>query len=306
MVIGQSDYEGDGGKISYSDDNGVVFTDLGQQYSQDSINCILATTGSTYVQPGDLTIYETKAQHAADSTLQRAWMDGLEARKLAKADTNHFLNEDDSIYAAFKLLTGTRAMQLFKTIISFALDTSHTSNKIVTWAILDSIFHYLTIFDSIACGYAYNDGETGIAWINNAPTATAIKNIGRSINTDTVIIKKGKPLIFRSSTLNTNTLNDIRIVTNSDTLNFSWWSGSAWVAKFKITPTGQLIQSMLTGSLTDGTPTAAEINSITSLTPATAGRGYRLYILDSDGTGLVYEIVSDGSNWQYSVKTKAI
>jgi lysophospholipase L1-like esterase len=87
MVIGQSDYEGDGGKISYSDDNGVVFTDLGQQYSQDSINCIIATTGSTYVQPGDLSVYETIVKHNEDTTLQRAWMNGLEARKVSLGDT---------------------------------------------------------------------------------------------------------------------------------------------------------------------------------------------------------------------------
>jgi hypothetical protein len=132
MIIGQSDTEGNGGKISYSDNNGVAFTDLGQQYSQDSINCIIAVTGSTYVQSGDLTIYETKVQHAEDTTLQRAWMNGLEARKvnisdtinrnpgsyitptqaaniyLAKIDTNHFVNENDTIEANYKLLTRTQ------------------------------------------------------------------------------------------------------------------------------------------------------------------------------------------------------
>ena len=85
---------------------------------------------------------------------------------------------------------------------------------------------------------------------------------------------------------------------------------ATWKATFNvggsIDVTGAFYHSQLTGSLTDGTPTAAEINIITALTPATATAGYKIEILDSDGTGLIYDITSDGTNWQYLTRTKAL
>ena len=55
--------------------------------------------------------------------------------------------------------------------------------------------------------------------------------------------------------------------------------------------------TQLTASLTDGTPTDAQIDTATGLTPATAGAGYQVTIKDSDGTGLLYKVESDGSGW---------
>jgi len=57
----------------------------------------------------------------------------------------------------------------------------------------------------------------------------------------------------------------------------------------------------LTGSLTDGAPTDAQIDTITGSTPAGVGAGWSVTILDSDGSGLLYRIESDGTNWQYQV-----
>ena len=68
---------------------------------------------------------------------------------------------------------------------------------------------------------------------------------------------------------------------------------------------GAIKQVQLTGSLTDGAPTAAEIHTITGLTPATAGAGWAATILDSDGTGKMYRVESDGSTWGYLVLTTA-
>ena len=64
-------------------------------------------------------------------------------------------------------------------------------------------------------------------------------------------------------------------------------------------------QSQYTGSLTDGTPTDAEIDAILG-TPATAGAGFRATILDSDGTALLYRIETNGISWFYVVMTKAL
>jgi len=67
-----------------------------------------------------------------------------------------------------------------------------------------------------------------------------------------------------------------------------------------------LKQPQLTGSLTDGAPTDAEIDTVTDTTPATVGAGWSVTILDSDGTGLLYRIESDGTNWQYQILTIAL
>ena len=70
--------------------------------------------------------------------------------------------------------------------------------------------------------------------------------------------------------------------------------------------TGAIKQTQLTAALTDGAPTDAQIDAATSLTPATAGAGYSVTILDSDGSGLLYRIESDGTYWQYQVLTIAL
>jgi len=69
--------------------------------------------------------------------------------------------------------------------------------------------------------------------------------------------------------------------------------------------TGALLQTELSGALTDGAPTDAEIDSITGTTPAVAGAGWKCTIKDTGGTALIYLVESDGSDWFYSVMTKA-
>lgn len=248
-----------------SNDNGLTYPTSSTFAGQDSINCIIAVTGSTYVQPGDLSIYETKVQHNADTTLQRAWMNGLESRKLNLVDTNHFINENDTNATSKLIETHTALMSdsvgksgneggiimtWLKTFILNRLGIANYQNDTIHKVLTRNKFNQLIkdslTIDSLGCAYTYNDGETGIALINNAPTATAIKNIGRSINTDTVIIKKGKPLIFRNSTINTNTTGDIRLWTDTDTTKISRWNGTTWVNLLKLNSSGDLT---LTGDL---------------------------------------------------------
>ena len=63
--------------------------------------------------------------------------------------------------------------------------------------------------------------------------------------------------------------------------------------------------TQISASLTDGAPTDAEIDSATGLTPATAGAGYKVTIKDSDGSGSLYYVESDGTNWFYYELTQA-
>lgn len=69
---------------------------------------------------------------------------------------------------------------------------------------------------------------------------------------------------------------------------------------------GSVQVDQLSASLTDGTPTDAEIDAATSLTPATAGAGYQVTIKDSDGSGSLYKVESDGTSWYYIELTQAL
>ena len=66
------------------------------------------------------------------------------------------------------------------------------------------------------------------------------------------------------------------------------------------------IRDQLTGALTDGAPTDAELDSVTGLTPATAGAGWSATIRDTDGSVLLYRVESNGTNWQYQVLAIAL
>jgi len=76
-------------------------------------------------------------------------------------------------------------------------------------------------------------------------------------------------------------------------------NGNVGIAKF-------IVQAQLTGALTDGAPTDTEIDTITGLTPATAGAGWQCTIKDNTGSAVIYRVESDGTNWFYTVMTKAV
>ncbi len=67
-----------------------------------------------------------------------------------------------------------------------------------------------------------------------------------------------------------------------------------------------IIQVPISAALTDGAPTDAQIDTATGATPSSAGSGWKRLILDSNGTELMYIIISDGTNWQYTAMTKAL
>jgi len=87
----------------------------------------------------------------------------------------------------------------------------------------------------------------------------------------------------------------------SSSSNFTWDESNTL-----LNVSGEIKQTQISASLTDGTPTDAEIDSATGTDPGTAGAGYRVVIKDSDGSGLLYIIESDGTDWFYTVMTKAL
>ena len=62
----------------------------------------------------------------------------------------------------------------------------------------------------------------------------------------------------------------------------------------------------LTAALTDGSPTHAEIDAATGTTPSAVDPGWAITIKDSDGSGLLYRVESDGTDWYYTTGTKAL
>ncbi len=82
----------------------------------------------------------------------------------------------------------------------------------------------------------------------------------------------------------------------------AWMNGFISIKAPQLT---SIVTLPILAALTDNAPTAAEINSATGLTPSTAGSGYKVTIIDTTGTKLLYSIESDGVNWFYKVTTKA-
>ena len=59
------------------------------------------------------------------------------------------------------------------------------------------------------------------------------------------------------------------------------------------------VDSYYSGSLTDGAPTDAELDAAIGSTPSGVGANRKFLVLDTDGTGLYYVVISNGSNWIY-------
>lgn len=68
---------------------------------------------------------------------------------------------------------------------------------------------------------------------------------------------------------------------------------------------GNTTVPLFSGNLTDDTPSDAEIDAVTGLTPVIAKAGYKCTILDTNGSGCLYFVQSDGTNWQYVKMTIA-
>jgi hypothetical protein len=58
------------------------------------------------------------------------------------------------------------------------------------------------------------------------------------------------------------------------------------------------------GSLTDGSPLLSEIAAILGFDANSVSAGYKAYVKDTDGTAVMYSIVSDGTDWYIEVLNK--
>jgi hypothetical protein len=65
------------------------------------------------------------------------------------------------------------------------------------------------------------------------------------------------------------------------------------------------VNPMISYAVTDGAPTKVQITAAMGMTPIVAGAGYRGSIKDTSGTGLIYQVQSDGTEWYFTTMTKA-
>lgn len=128
---------------------------------------------------------------------------------------------------------------------------------------------------------AYNSTFTGLTIVERLQVGTSTNAIEIQGLTDSgqglTVTKDGAPITYNFPAENIININDIAVM-----------------------------RAELSGSLTDGSPTDAQIDVIVGTTPALKGAGYKVTIKDTDGTGRLYFIESDGTDWYWVVFTKAL
>ena len=60
-----------------------------------------------------------------------------------------------------------------------------------------------------------------------------------------------------------------------------------------------IMTAQVDADLTDNTPSDADITAALGMTAVVAGKNYTRIIKDTNGSGLVYLVISDGTVWQY-------
>lgn len=129
-----------------------------------------------------------------------------------------------------------------------------------------------------------------------------------AVTADTVYFKSNNPVKIESDLVvegdidlgNEQTLQSgVKDLVTTDTIA----SAGAYLGCIFV---NKIVQAQMSGALTDGTPTDAEIDAATGTTPAAVGAGWKRTIKDTNGTGLLYIVESDGTNWFYSVMAKAL
>jgi len=116
----------------------------------------------------------------------------------------------------------------------------------------------------------------------------------------------GGDITLNSGNANTGNPGNINFTPGSNNNNI-YGSVNFYIGDYSITFTERSIKiDQFTGSLTDGTPTSSEITAIIGDSASTKGAGFQTTIKDSDGSGLLYKIESDGTDWFYIVMTKAL
>jgi hypothetical protein len=67
--------------------------------------------------------------------------------------------------------------------------------------------------------------------------------------------------------------------------------------------TGAFKNDLYSGSLTDGAPTDAQIEAAIGATAEELGAGFQGNIVDTDGAGNLFHVITDGTDWWFEILT---
>lgn len=222
-------------------------------------------------------------------------------------DSNTYLDVDGSSNMTFTdAVTGTKT--LAELAAAGSPDSSWVSITTDTVKSYGSDIGAYLIFDHGEAGNVglhYNSGSDEEYIRLGGTNAPKIYTYDSGNNRSSTITNHGSYVTIRHDSILTD--NDASINFNGSGFEYfadyssRWGDRSIPDKEYVDTKAGNL----LSASLTDGTPTDAEIDSATGTTPAAVGSGWKCFILDTDGSTLIYMIISDGTSWQYVAMTKA-
>jgi hypothetical protein len=168
---------------------------------------------------------------------------------------------------------------------------------------IDQVGFQVTLGGTIGTSYTTRDNSTQkateivVPHYTNAEEPFGLINANTTPTLNNIRIGGGSPT--------TNAATDIYFMVASDNTTTTGTNVAKMDADGLEINSGAFKQVQMTGSLTDGAPTDAEIDSVTGTTPSAVGAGWAVTILDSDGSGLLYRVESDGTNWVYWTGTLA-
>jgi hypothetical protein len=201
------------------------------------------------------------------------------------------------------------------------MNLNATDTIIAGKAIMPDVSHTVDIGGHYIAGTSAYASYTGQVAGMTTPVTIVADNIGSGGNSILLAYNGTYKIsqsiyawntIYPSNTCHLSTGDSLQIPDNKTTM---WLSSGAdltnIIKSFKTIyidtiKTTTIIQTQLSGSLTDGAPTNTEISGIVGKSATDVGNGFKVTIMDSDGTKLLYMIESYKGDWLYVVMAKAL
>ncbi len=300
------------GRLSYGNGNGYIYAPLNTSL------IIGADGGNVITVDGAESIIASNWR----PNLNSVWRLGNESRfweatftdSIYIDNTSNFISEDGSNNMSFTdAVTGTKTLA---ELAASAPDSSWTSIAV------DTITEYTTdhgvLIESIEFEdkiISYDDGPSQRIRFDHDDVSLRLEAwsaTGFTGNSATLLLTGGQFSLFAFDGSNTKSFEvSASAMTISDGQDSQ---GLIYAADYSANYTDRSLvdkeyvdaPAVISHSLTDGAPTDAQIDSATGTTPAAVGSGWKTHIFDSDGSALMYIIISDGTNWQYTAMTIAL
>jgi lysophospholipase L1-like esterase len=148
---------------------------------------------------------------------------------------------------------------------------------------------------TIGNGGGGSGGAIATANVSGSLSSITVVNRGSGYRTTPTITIGGPGTNATATATLTYVVPEGLMIYNITTHQFEVYNGTCWTG----------FSNYFTGNLTDAAPTNAELTAILG-TPASRGVGYNAKIKDTNGTGLLYSISTDGNDWYFVILTKSL